>query len=231
MCAEGSTHAPCGWLAYLTRLVTRSRFVQRGGGGFHPGPSAWRSLRVEAIPRPRFPSCSLPPIPGLIRLCRKLGRWPSPTLIRPRPVAVAHLQAGPGAGGQARRCPCRRCARGLVSLIPPQRPSASPFVARQGLSCSLDYIAFSKKIATFRFTTPTEGSAWPSSFGKRIRSSHGPHAFSKRHFVSFGCIGLILSDGPGSDVSSATRRVLALSKDSVDWNRLPDGPLPNASTF
>jgi len=124
MCAEGFDAPRLRVVAYLTTVVTRSRFVQ----------AITRAVRmeaercaVEAIPR-HASFVFAPADPRLIGFARS---WSvaEPYLIRPKPVAVAHLQAG-GAGGSA-ALPLQALREGVGELIRLKGPQLPPFVARQ----------------------------------------------------------------------------------------------------
>ncbi|MCT0201763.1 DEAD/DEAH box helicase [Synechococcus sp. CS-603] len=124
MCAEGFDAPRLRVVAYLTTVVTRSRFVQ----------AITRAVRmeaercaVEAIPR-HASFVFAPADPRLIGFARS---WSvaEPYLIRPKPGAVADPQAG-GAGGSA-ALPLQALREGVGELIRLKGPQLPPFVARQ----------------------------------------------------------------------------------------------------
>ena len=123
MCAEGFDAPRIRVVAYLTTVVTRSRFVQ----------AITRAVRIDdgrgAIePVPRHPSYVYAPADPLLISHARSWSLSEPYRIRARPIAEAGVECGPG--GAALRMPLLALADDAGSVIALRGPQLPGFVGR-----------------------------------------------------------------------------------------------------
>jgi superfamily II DNA or RNA helicase len=121
MCAEGFDAPRLRVVAYLTTVVTRSRFLQ----------AITRAVRVDGAraaiePVPRHPSYVVAPADPLLLAHARTWSLSEPYRIRPRPGAAATAAAGVGNA----RLPLRALADDPGALLRVRGPELPPFLRR-----------------------------------------------------------------------------------------------------
>ena len=117
MCAEGFDAPRIRVVAYLTTVVTRSRFVQ----------AITRAVRLDGSradqePIPRDPSFVFAPADPLLMAYARTWSLSEPYLIRPRSAAEPEASAGPGRAGTLPMAAIDEQAGRLIRMRGPQLP-------------------------------------------------------------------------------------------------------------
>lgn len=122
MCAEGFDAARLRVVAYLTTVVTRTRFVQAITRAVRMDDSR---AALEAVPR--HPSYVFAPADPLLMRYARSWSLSEPYLIRPKTTA---LPPEPAAGGRAPALPLQAVEDGAGEVIRVKGPQLPSFLSR-----------------------------------------------------------------------------------------------------